>query len=113
MYFQYNQNSFFRFELASGLSGDDKTKVRTTLQGLQEKLNSCIRFSGIKQYRGNMYLLKIRFVESSNGDRVFVKNDDTTCWSHLGYQGTLQELNLAGKSRSGKSAKKAFTTEAF
>ena len=58
-----------------------------------------------------MYLLKIRFVESSNGVRVFVKNDDNGCWSHLGYQGTLQELNLAGKSRSGKSAKKAFTTE--
>jgi hypothetical protein len=67
-----------KFELASGLSGDDKTKVRTTLQGLQEKLNSCIRF-----------------VESSNGDRVFVKNDDDGCWSAVGHQGRLQELNLA------------------
>ena len=58
-----------------------------------------------------MYLLKIRFVESSNGARVFVKNDDNGCWSAAGHQGTLQELNLAGKSRSGKGAKKAFTTK--
>jgi len=68
-----------KFELASHLSGDEKTLVRTTLQNLQKKLNSCIRF-----------------VESSNGGRVFVKNDADGCWSAVGYHGTKQELNLAG-----------------
>jgi len=72
-----------KFELASHLSGDEKTLVRTTLQNLQNKLNTCIRF-----------------VESSNGDRVFVtnlaKNNDTRCWSRVGHQGSTQMLNIAG-----------------
>jgi len=69
-----------KFELASHLSGVEKDLVRTTLQRLQEKLNSCIRFE-----------------ESSSGDRVFVKSDEEGCWAWVGNQGnTRQELNLAG-----------------
>jgi len=69
-----------KFELASELSGAEKTKVRTTLQKLQEKLKSCIRF-----------------VESSYGVRIFVKNSGGGCWSAVGHQGnTFQELSLSG-----------------
>merc|ERR1711974_197476 len=67
-----------KFELASWLSGAEKTLVRRTLQGLQAKLNSCIRF-----------------VESSSGDRIFVKNNGGGCWSSVGHQEkTYQELSL-------------------
>ena len=94
---------FFRFELASELSGAEKTKVRTTLQKLQEKLNSCIRSSAIK-HRGKIYLFKIRFVESSYGVRIFVKNSGGGCWSAVGHQGnTFQELSLSGKKGVKKS----------
>jgi len=67
-----------KFELAPELSEGEKSLVRSTLRKLQEKLNSCIRF-----------------VESSNGDRVYVKNNGNGCWSDVGYQTRMrQTLNL-------------------
>ena len=52
--------------------------IRTTLQKLESKLDSCIRF-----------------VESSSGNRVYVKNNGGGCYSSVGYQGQpTQDLSL-------------------
>ena len=84
--------------------GTTRRRCEQLCKGFRKSSTPASGFQELSK-RGNMYLLKIRFVESSNGVRVFVKNDDDGCWSAVGHQGRLQELNLAGKSRSGKGAK--------
>ena len=46
-----------------------------------------------------------RFVESSSGDRIFVKNNGGGCWSSVGHQEkTYQELSLqSGEPQNIKS----------
>jgi len=74
---QYWPNNIVRFELDSQLSVGEKTLVRNTLQNLQAKLNSCIRFT-----------------ETNRGNRIMVTSHQAECWANVGYLGRKQELNL-------------------
>lgn len=66
-----------KFDFDPELSEKEKSLVRSTLQNLQEKLNSCVRF-----------------VESKEGNRILVKNGPRGCHSAVGYRGGIQEIYL-------------------
>ena len=97
--------------------------MRSTLENLQTKLNSCIRW--LKTSKGLIFnrdrdlsfiffLQKItgllhnnllaykthfvnsRFTESNTDPRIRVINHKSGCWSYVGYQGGIQEINLIG-----------------
>ena len=67
-----------RYQMSDTISLSHKNLIRTTLANLQEKLSSCIKF-----------------VEASSGNRIVVQNDNSGCWSFVGYQAQKnQALNL-------------------
>ena len=71
-------NGEVKYQLDSQLSQEEKALVRNTLQNLQVKLQSCIRF-----------------VETSSGNRIHVVNNGGGCYSALGYRNqNTQPLSL-------------------
>lgn len=67
-----------RYQLHNYLNANEKNLVRTTLNNLQSKMDNCVRF-----------------VESSSGNRIVVKNNLGGCFSSVGYQGkSTQDLSI-------------------
>jgi len=67
-----------KYQISSYISRTHQTLIRNTMNNLQRKLDSCLRF-----------------VESNSGNRVYVKNNKAGCFSAVGYQARTQDLNLA------------------
>jgi len=66
------------YQLHNYLDNKEKNLVRTTLRGLQAKLDNCLQF-----------------VETSSGKRIYVKNNLGGCYSMVGFQDQpTQDLSL-------------------
>jgi len=67
------------YEFHSSISFDNRNKIKNALQGLEDKLDSCVKFS-----------------EANSGPRVVIF-DDTNCYSVVGYQHRVQGLSLGSR----------------
>merc|ERR1712243_386781 len=67
------------YQFGRSITLDNRNKIKNALKGLEDKLDSCIKFS-----------------EANSGPRVLIV-DDTNCYSEVGYQHRVQRLSLGSR----------------